>query len=295
MGRNADEPCFLRSGDTGAVQWRVRAADVKYALNRGIVDAVLTALLARVGRVRVTLLYAAALAVVAAVLLHLGPRVQSEVVRHVSTNLHNLGQGRIATLVASAFVSVDGPIYIWLPGLVAMLALGELLWRSRRMAVAFVIGHVGATLIVAAGLAAALAAGLLSTSIAYAADVGMSYGAVGVLGTFTAAIPPRWRAAWIGWWLAVAAGSAILSGGYFTNAGHGIALILGMVLSRRFGQPERWTAMRWALLAVAAAFGYVVVGYNELSIPTTGAFGLMGALAGWAWTTAIGQRGLRRL
>lgn len=31
----------------------------------------------------------------------------------------------------------------------------------------------------------------------------MSYGAIAVLGTFTAAIPHRWRAAWAGWWLAV--------------------------------------------------------------------------------------------
>ena len=66
------------------------------------------------------------------------------------------------------------------------------------------------------------------------ADVGMSYGAVGVLGTITAAIPHRWRKAWIGWWLAVAAGAAVVSGGYFTNAGHGVALVLGMLVATRF-------------------------------------------------------------
>ena len=255
----------------------------------------LTAVWARLGRVRVTLLYAAALTAVAGALLLLGPRAQSEVIRHVSTNLHNLGEGRIGTLIGSAFVSVDGPIYVWLPGLVAMLALGELLWRSRRMAVAFAVGHVGATLIVAAGLASALAAGLLSKSIAYAADVGMSYGAVGVLGTFTAAIPPRWRAPWIGWWLAVAAGSAVLSGGSFTNAGHAVALVLGMVVGTRFGQPERWTVTRCGLLAVAAVFGYFMVGYNELSIATTAAFGVVGALAAWGGATLIRQRGTARL
>ena len=230
----------------------------------------LTAVWARLGRVRVTLLYAAALTAVAGALLLLGPRAQSEVIRHVSTNLHNLGEGRIGTLIGSAFVSVDGPIYVWLPGLVAMLALGELLWRSRRMAVAFAVGHVGATLIVAAG-------------------------AVGVLGTFTAAIPPRWRAPWIGWWLAVAAGSAVLSGGSFTNAGHAVALVLGMVVGTRFGQPERWTVTRCGLLAVAAVFGYFMVGYNELSIATTAAFGVVGALAAWGGATLIRQRGTARL
>lgn len=247
------------------------------------------------GRVRVTLLYAGALAAVATFLMYLGPRGQSEVVRQASTNLHNLSEGRIGTLIGSAFVSVDGPVYVWLPGLVAMLALGELLWRSGRMALAFAIGHLGATLMVAAGLAAALAAGLLSSSIAYSDDVGMSYGLVGVLGTFTAAIPLRWRAPWIGWWLSVSAGSAVLSGGYFTNVGHGIALALGMAVGTRLGTPERWTPIRWALLATSAVFGSLVVGYNEQSIAATGVFGLAGALAVWAGTTVFGQRASRRL
>lgn len=244
----------------------------------------LASVYSHVSRVRVTLLYAVALAVVAQTLLILGPQTQSDVIHRVSTNLHNLGDGRIETLIGSAFVSADGPIYLWLPGFMAMLALGELLWQSRRMVVAFVIGHLGATLIVAAGLAAALAGGLLSTSVADSADVGLSYGAVGVLGTYTAALPARWRPAWAGWWLSVAAGSAALSGGDFTNAGHAVALIIGMAVGSRLGRPAPWTPARWGLLGVAVAFGYVVVGYNELSIPATAAFGLLGALvAGFGW------------
>ncbi len=241
----------------------------------------LTAAWERAGRVRVTLLYSAALAVVAQVLWCLGPGVSSEVIRQVSTNLHNLGEGRVGTLIGSAFVTADGPIWVWLPGLVAILALGELLWRSGRLTLAFAIGHIGATLIVAAGLAAALAAGLLSASIVDVADVGMSYGAVGVLGTFTAAIPQRWRPAWIGWWLAVAVGAAAVNGGYFTNAGHAFALVLGMLVGTRFGQPERWTAARWGLLAVAASFGYLVMGYNSFSLLVPAACGVLGALVVW--------------
>ena len=237
-----------------------------------------------VGRVRVTLLYAVALIAVAEVLMALGPQAQSQVVRQVSTNLHNLSEGRIETLIGSAFVSADGPMYLWLPGFMAMLALGELLWQGRRMVAAFVIGHLGATLIVAAGLAAALAGGLLSRSVVDSVDVGMSYGAVGVLGTFTAALPARWRPAWAGWWIAVAGGSAALSGGDFTNAGHAVALILGMVVGHRLGRPAAWTTGRWWLLGVAGAFGYLVVGYNELSIAATAAFGVLGALgAGFGW------------
>ena len=238
-----------------------------------------------------TLLYAATLAVVAQVLFYLGPRVQSEVIRQASTNLHNLGQGRLHTLIGSIFVNEAGPLYIWLPGLVAVLALGELLWHSRRLVVAFAVGHLGATLIVAVALAAAVASGLLSHSITDAADVGMSYGAVGVLGTFTAAIPARWRSTWVGWWLSVAVASIALSRGDFTNAGHAIALILGMAAGSRFGAPRQWTPTRCGLLAVATGFGYLLVGYNETSLAMPAGFGALGALVIWAATTLL-QRGL---
>lgn len=250
-------------------------------------EVVLEAAWGKLGRIRVTLLYGAALFVVAQVLFHLGPRVQYEVIREASTNLHNLGQGRLHTLIGSIFVNEAGPMYIWLPGLMAVLALGELLWHRRRLVVAFAVGHLGATLIVAVALAAAVATGLLSRSISDAADVGMSYGAVGVLGTFTAAIPVRWRPTWIGWWISVAVASIALSGGDFTNAGHAIALMLGMAAGRRFGEPRQWTPTRCALLAVATAFGYLLLGYNEMSLAMPAGFGAVGALLIWGATTLL--------
>jgi len=237
-----------------------------------------SAVLARLGRVRVTLLYAATLAAVAVGVAHLRPQVQQSVMRQVSTNLHNLGEGRIGTLISSAFVNEAGPVYLWLPGLVALLALGELLWESRRMVLAFVIGHVGATLLVAAGIAAALTAGWVSSSIVDATDVGMSYGAVAVMGSFTAAIPRRWRAGWAGGWLAVAFGSVVLSGGQFTNVGHAVALVLGMAVGARFGAPRRWTPPRYALLVVAAGFSYLLMAYGDLTITATAGLGLLGAI-----------------
>jgi hypothetical protein len=238
-----------------------------------------TSLLTRLVRVRVTLGYTAALVAVAAVLLALGPHVRDQVILHSSTNLHNLAHGRLGTLIGSAFVIENGPIYVWLPGLFAILGLAELLWRSRWMVLAFVVGHVGATLLVAAGLVGALAAGVASWSIVNVTDVGMSYGAVGVLGALTAAIPRQWRAAWTGWWLAVAVGSAAISFGDFTNVGHGVALVLGMVVGTRFGHPAHWTTARYALLAVAMAFGYLIMANTGLSILTTATLGVLGALA----------------
>ena len=234
--------------------------------------------MAPLGRVRVTLLYAAALEAVAFGLAQARPQVQESLMRHVSTKLHNLGEGRVGTLVSSAFVNEAGPVYIWLPGLVALLALGELLWESRRLVVAFVVGHVGATLLVAAGIAAALTAGWVSSSIVDATDVGMSYGAVAVMGSFTAAIPRRWRAGWAGGWLAVAFGSAVLSGGQFTNVGHAVALVIGMAVGARFGAPRQWTVPRYALLVIAAGFSYLLMAYGYLTITATAGLGIVGAL-----------------
>lgn len=237
-------------------------------------------LLARLARVRVTLAYAVVVTCVTVALYTLGPQVQDRVIRHASTNLHNLSHGHLGTLLGSAFVIDAGPIYVWLPGLICLLALAELLWRSGRLVVAFVTGHVGATLLVAAGLTAAVELGWLPLSVSRATDVGMSYGAAAVLGSLTAAIPRRWRPVWLGWWLAV--GVAVVAVGRdFTDVGHAVALVLGMLVSTRFGRSDGWTRARFAMLAVAAAFGYLVLASTGLLVAT--AAGLVGALVGEAF------------
>lgn len=232
-----------------------------------------------VGRIRVTAVFCAALTVVALILVRLGPQTQDAVIRRASTNLHNLHHGHVGTLIGSAFVNDPTLMYIWLPGLVALLALAELTWTSRRLVLALAVGHLGATLIVAAALAAALTAGLASSSLATAADVGMSYGAVGVLGTLTAAIPGRWRAAWAGWWLTVAAAAVTLSGGDFTTVGHAVALVLGMLLGPRLGTPAGWTVPKYVLLTVAAGFGYLVIAYGDTWGPVVAVAGAVGSAA----------------
>ena len=244
----------------------------------GIVELMLSGVLSRLSPVRVTVGYSATLVAVASTMLMLGPRVENAVVSHMSTNLHNLARGHFATLVGSAFVTSNGFIYVWLPGLICLLALAELFWRSGRLILAFGLGHVGATLIVAVGLAAAIRFGWLPIAVAHASDVGISYGAVAVLGALTMAIPPHWRPGWIGWWLAVGL-LAVFAGGDFTNVGHLVALMIGMSLSARFHGVARWTPVRWVLLAIGAAFGYLVLA-NELSLVTAPIAGLLGALIG---------------
>src|SRR5262245_29681111 len=208
-------------------------------------------------RVRFTVAYATTLTTVAATLLALGSRVQNSVISHVSTIVHNLANGHFDTLVASAFVTEGHDIYVILPGLVCLLAVGELIWRGRRLAFAFVLGHLGATGVVAIGLTVAIAAGWLPISVAHASDVGISYGAAGVLGALTAVIPRYWRPAWISWWLAVALVAACWPG--FTSVGHMIALILGMGFATRFESAVTWTRTRMVLLFVGALFGYLMI------------------------------------
>jgi len=185
------------------------------------------------------------------------------VIRHVSTNLHNLSHGHFGTLVSSAFVIDSGPIYVWLPGLVCLLALAELTFRSRLLVATFAAGHIGATLLVAAGLTAAVELGWLPLSVSRATDVGMSYGAAAVLGSLTAAIPGRWRPAWLGWFLAV--GVAVVAVGRdFTDVGHAVALALGMLVATRFRLQENWTLTRFVMLAGAAGFGYLVLASTDM-------------------------------
>jgi hypothetical protein len=249
--------------------------------NAGRWVAVAARTLSGAASVRITAVYAVVLAAVSLGLTWLGPHAREVVVSRMSTNLHNLSRGRLSTLVGSAFVDDGGDVYLWLPGLVCLLALGELIWRGRGLVITFAVGHIGATLIVAVGLVVALKAGWLPFSIARASDVGVSYGAVCVLGALTASIPSRWQPAWVGWWLGIALMAA--SGADFTAVGHVLALLLGIALSFRLPSTADWTPVRVALLIGGTAFGYFVMSGSSVVTTVAGlAASLIALLAGWA-------------
>jgi len=151
---------------------------------------------------------------------------------------------------------------------VCLLALGELIWRGRGLLLAFAVGHIGATLIVAVGLVAAVEAGWLPISVARASDVGVSYGAVCVLGALTASIPSRWRAAWVGWWAGIAV--TVAMGADFTAVGHVLALLLGIGLSYRMPSTAGWTPTRVVLLSGGATFGYFVLSGSSMVATAAG-------------------------
>ena len=252
-------------------------------------DVVLSGLLAGVRRVWVTASYAAIVSAVAVVMVRMAPATQDAVIRHASTNLHNLGRGRLGTLVGSAFVVDAGPLYLWLPGLICLLLCAELIWGGRRLIVTFAAGHIGATLLVAAGLAAAVEFGWLSASVTRASDVGMSYGAMAVVGALTAAIPGRWRPAWLGFWFAAAA-VVIVDGASFTDVGHVVALLLGIAVSRWFGERRRWSIPTVLLLAAGAAFGFLVLADGMVSLLLGALWGSAGAVLAGAGARLLARR-----
>jgi hypothetical protein len=233
-------------------------------------------ILARLWRVRFTVAYVAALFAMSTAMLVIDPQQHDQLIRHASTNLHNLSHGRLGTLVGSAFVVEAGPLYFWLPFLTCLLVLAELHLRTIRLIVAFMVGHVGATLLVAAALAVSVKMGWMPWSITRVSDVGMSYGALAALGALTATIPRRWRAAWIAWWMAVSLAAAIV-GGEFTNAGHAVALMLGVLVSTRFRGPIHWTPARYVLLVGSIGFGFLILAHSMWGMAAGTAFGLLGA------------------
>lgn len=233
---------------------------------------------ARLSRVRITVGYVAILFAVSTTMLVISPQAHDRIIRYASTNLHNLAHGRLGTLLGSAFVVEAGPLYFWLPFLTCLLVLAELQLHSIRLVVTFLIGHIGATLLVAAALATAVKEGWMPWSITRASDVGMSYGALAVLGGLTATIPRYWRPAWIVWWLAVSLSAAVV-GGEFTNAGHAIALSLGMLIGLRFRVPARWTPVRCLMLLNSAGFGFLVLAHSMVGMATSAVCGVVGAAA----------------
>jgi hypothetical protein len=191
--------------------------------------------------------------------------------------------------LGSAIVVEAGPIYFWMPFLACLLVLAELQLHTLRVLVTFLVGHVGATLAVAAVLAGAVEFGWLPHSIARASDVGMSYGALAVLGALTATLPRRWWPAWIGWWVAAGITAAIM-GDDFTDAGHSVAVILGLLASARFRRPVRWTPLRLFMLLNSAGFGFLLLAHHWWAMAATLAFGLLGACATYTIAQLVSVR-----
>lgn len=212
----------------------------------------------------VTYGYAALLISVTIVLAGLGEATQSRVILHASTNLNNLWRGHLGTLFSSALVIEDwNAAVVIIPLLACLLALAELRFGAGRLLRIFLAGHVGATLLVAAGLWVAVSADWLPMSVTGVEDVGVSYGAMALIGAFIAVLPERWAHTWAIAWFAVAV-TGVVMGGTFTNVGHLLAVSIGLLAGYRLVRSGRFELRRlhgWeaGLLVAASVLGYVVL------------------------------------
>ncbi|MGQ4620036.1 rhomboid-like protein [Nocardia sp. R7R-8] len=215
-------------------------------------------------RLPATAVYLVGLVVVSAVFSVLSDSAQTRVVLHASTNLHNLLDGRIGTLLASAFVIGDVVgSWVIIPLLACLLALAELRFGALRLVRVLLAGHIGATLFVAAGLWVGVEAGWVPASIRWAEDVGVSYGAMALIGALVAALPYRWRVAWSTLWFIVAV-EGVLIEQTFTQVGHLVAFTIGTAVGffmvwTRTTTRRRLTRIESALLAVSVVLAAILL------------------------------------
>ncbi|MFD0268390.1 rhomboid-like protein [Streptomyces sp. NPDC127106] len=171
--------------------------------------------------------YAGGVQLGAYALEQLAPAEREQMLRGCSTNVDNLSAGRWETLLSSAVV-VEEPMplpYALL--LVAVLGYAEYAYGVWWTAAVFLFGHVTATLLVYGVLR-----GRAGPQTRRALDVGTSYGFNAVLGALTSALPRgRVRTAARAGLLAVAAQPLLRRGRTFTDAGHLVALGVGVGVS----------------------------------------------------------------
>jgi Rhomboid-like protein len=165
------------------------------------------------------------------VALALVPRsVRDDFIQSCSTNLNNLRTHPIDVLVASAFVLgspfelVEIPLLIWVYGVLQR-------WLGRGATVVTgAFGHVGATLFVAVLLATGITHGLVSPTVRFADDVGVSYGIAAVGGLCIIRVPRRWRTAYLVV-MGIVLGGALLLSHTFTDVGHATAFGIGAAVA----------------------------------------------------------------
>lgn len=161
-----------------------------------------------------------------------GPRLANRVLLDASTNLRHLAHDPVRVLVGSAFW-LASPYELAAVATASLLVVARVERRLgwRRTVAVFLAGHVGATLLTAAGLWIALQADAVEHNVVNARDVGASYGVLAVAGVFTYGVRPGlrawyWRGA-LGVLLVVVAVSPS-----FTNVGHVLAFVIGLACRR---------------------------------------------------------------
>ncbi len=172
-----------------------------------------------------------AIVVVLAVVLALGPQhFHDAVVQQCSTNLDNLRLHPVWVLGASLFVVTSVP-GLWQILIILGVYAAAQRWVGRSATVfVALVGHVGATLLVAVMLASGIARGRVSDDVRHATDVGYSYALACTAAFVCSQVPARWRSYYVGF-LVLDFGIPVLFSPSFTDVGHASALLIGFGLA----------------------------------------------------------------
>ncbi|MDO5627851.1 MAG: hypothetical protein Q4G43_05955 [Mobilicoccus sp.] len=171
--------------------------------------------------------YVATLVLTSVWLLFIGEDAAESFLASQSTTLVNLAADPVSVLISSAFWLAEPTQLLVLAAAVPLLAVAERRLGTRKWLRTFVIGHVGASLVVAAAVAGAIATGLLADTYASGVDVGFSYGAAAVVAAALPHSTPRQASVVRGVLVLALVLDVLVGGDLVTTGGHIVAALIG--------------------------------------------------------------------
>jgi hypothetical protein len=217
------------------------------AVRRALADAGRT-----VRRADLAIAYCGVVAVVTVVLNVIDEEDKQRIIAETSSNLANLRDHPVQSLLASAFVVPHLAGLVLVAMLLVVLAYAQRFIGRAAALVVGLSGHIGATIIVATALESGIFHHLVDPSVRTATDVGVSYVLACSTGFLTLFVPPGRRWLWCAglalYWLLPGAISRT-----FTDAGHAAALSIGWLMAfvcwravdaqlRQLGRGPDWRA-----------------------------------------------------
>ena len=176
---------------------------------------------------RVSCVYLFVLLITTWVLQTSSARIADRLLLERSTNLHQLGRDPVRVLVASAFWLQDTwQLAAWAVLILLVVAPLERRVGTGRTVAIMAIGHVGATLLTAAGLWFALRADAVDHSVVNAKDVGPSYAVLAAAAALCFLLERRLRVPYAAALLGLGVAAVVVST-TFTDFGHLLSILLG--------------------------------------------------------------------
>ncbi|WP_435854870.1 rhomboid-like protein [Streptomyces triculaminicus] len=222
--------------------------------------------------------------------------LETFLLHRTSSNIHELDKHPLQSLLISGFWMADPSSFLFYAVLFEVFHANVERWiGTLRWLCAVAVAHVAATLVSQQILLLAIESHSAPRSMKHVVDIGVSYGLAGAVGILTYRMPRPWR------WLYLT--GAVLffavpltTGGTFTDAGHAIALALGLALwPLTRGRPTwRWDLGRAAHRRTRAPGDAEAVGTADVLGPSEVTADALGPEAALTRTDAREPRRSRR-